>query len=344
MVPPRRDPLGNELYPRLVWKHGAYYHVTREAGRRRWTRLGTDYGEAVRRWAEREAPALTGETVTDAVDRFELLELPRYAAATRREYRRYARRLREVFGEIRLGDVDSQAVAQYLDLRSAPVEANREIAMLSTVFECARRWGWTANNPCRGVRRNPERAARLVATEPELKRWRLAAGPLELAATELILCTALRKADVLGLRLADLRPEGLHVQISKKARRVRKRRGQRETEIVTLTYRKVYAWTPKLRDVIARARRIRRRVGSLYLFANRQGRRYTETGFDSIWQRTQARAGVKVTCHGLRRLALTRAKASRGIEYAQALADHEDVSTTERYISEGAIRFVDPLE
>lgn len=344
-MPTRYDPFGNQLFPRLTYKHGRYWHTPYVRGKVRWQALSTDYAEALREWVERESPRFKGETVQDATDRFVLYVLPQLAESTQREYRRYKKKIDEVYGHCHLDDLQESDIAQYLDNRSAPVEANREISFFSSVFESARRWGWTSNNPCR-VRRNSEAALKFAPSASELKRWQLGCSPLLSCVTDLILTTALRKKDVLALTLTreHITAEGLRVRISKKARRVRMRHGRRTTEIETIHYWKVYAWTAKLRAIIARAKHLRRRVGSVYLFATRDGQQYSSSGFDSLWQSAQRRTKTKVTPHSLRRLALTNAKKARGVEYAQALADHEDVSTTERYISDGELRFVDPLE
>jgi len=85
-------------------------------------------------------------------------------------------------------------------------------------------------------------------------------------------------------------------------------------------------------------RSLRRRVGTLHLFATRDGQRYTISGFDSMWQRALERASVKgLTFHDLRRLVITQAKRQAGLDYAQALGAHRSRQATERYVVEGEI-------
>jgi integrase len=61
------------------------------------------------------------------------------------------------FGHIPMDDIKPVHVRNYLDRRSAKVLANREVAVLSVIFNWAREKGLTsAANPCDGVRRNPE--------------------------------------------------------------------------------------------------------------------------------------------------------------------------------------------
>ena len=142
---------------------------------------------------------------------------------------------------------------------------------------------------------------------------------------ELVLLTGLRKRDVLAIRLSDLRPDGLYVEISKTRRRL------------------LFEWTTALTDVIDHTKRLHRVVGSLYLFTNRKGQPYTTGGFDSIWQGLKKRSGLTFTVHDLRARALTDAKHQDGRDYAQALAGHRDGSTTERYIRNREVERVRPL-
>ncbi|MNF60912.1 hypothetical protein D3C81_1905590 [compost metagenome] len=53
--------------------------------------------------------------------------------------------------------VTPQTIAQYRDKRSAKVRANREISLLSHIYNIAREWGITIKeNPAAGVRKNKE--------------------------------------------------------------------------------------------------------------------------------------------------------------------------------------------
>jgi len=89
---------------------------------------------------------------------------------------------------------------------------------------------------------------------------------------------------------------------------------------------------------VDRARRLRRRVGSLYLFANRRGQQYTTSGFDSIWKSLLRRAGVTgLTFHDLRRWAINEAQRKGGLDYVQAIGAHKSRQATEGYLVPGEI-------
>jgi hypothetical protein len=51
-----------------------------------------------------------------------------------------------------------------------PIRANRVLALVSTMFSLAQRLEWRPDNPCRGVRKNPERSRERYLTGDELRR------------------------------------------------------------------------------------------------------------------------------------------------------------------------------
>lgn len=304
------------LPPRMLFRHGAYWHIVRLDGRQQWLRLSADFAQAINRYYQREQRTLAGSTVNDALSRFDREVLPNKAPKTQHDYRRYIPRLREVFGDCRLiGGVQTSDVAVYLDRRSAKIEGNREIACLSSMFRAAIRWGWCNENPCKGAPRNPEGRRYRLPSEAETAAIRMAASDQVRCMVDVVLLTALRKGDLLKIRLADLTPRGLRVDVQK-------------TGAVA-----IFEWSEALREVIDRARGLRRRVGTLFLFATRDGQRYSISGFDSIWKRTLKRAGVEdLTFHDFRRWAITEAERQSGLDYAQALGAHRSRQATERYV------------
>ena len=68
---------------------------------------------------------------------------------------------------VTLADID--ALHRTISAR-APVHANRVLALLSKIFSLAMRWGYRADNPVRGIERNPEDKRHRYLTEAELGR------------------------------------------------------------------------------------------------------------------------------------------------------------------------------
>lgn len=304
----RHKKINNYLPPRLRLKHGAYYHVPSINGKQIWIFLSRDLSKALTQWAMLEGHDKSGDTVKQAVDRFITEVMPSKSAATQRDYRRYAVRIKYVFGGNRLIDVQTQHIARYLDERVAKIEGNREIAFLSSVYTKSIRWGWCSHNPCRGVQRNDEAQRTRYVEDAEIEILKCKASDQIRAIIDLAVLTGMRKKDLLKIRLSDLRDDGIYVEQSKTGKR------------------QLFEWTNALLEVVNRAKLLRRRVGTLHLFANRDGQPYTTSGFDSMWLRVVKKSGLKdFRFHDLR------AKAGSDSTNATELLGHDDPRTTARY-------------
>jgi integrase len=91
---------------------------------------------------------------------------------------------------------------------TAPYQANRCLAVLSKMFALAVRWHMRADNPCRDVSRNKERARERYLTSDELVRLMatLDAYPDQRVASifRLLLLTGSRRGEVLSMRWDDV--------------------------------------------------------------------------------------------------------------------------------------------
>ncbi len=108
----RRRKQDKHLPERVYRKHGAYYFVNTE---NTWIRLGSDYGEAMRGWAELVAQPKSSSAMNDLFDRYMLEVAPSKALATYRGNQREIEPLRAFFGQMRPKDVEPTHVYQYLD-------------------------------------------------------------------------------------------------------------------------------------------------------------------------------------------------------------------------------------
>lgn len=308
------------LPPRMRFKHGAYYRVVRG----RWEPLGREYGAALRQWAELESSPSQVATVSAAIDVYLIDCIPKLAAATQRDYRRICGELRRSFGDEALDRIEPTHVAQYLEKRSSPVAANREMAVLSSIFNHAMRLGHAKANPCRGVRRNREKARTRLPTAAELSALRLAARPMLRAMIDVSLMTGMRKSDLLALTLADLTERGIELRTSKTGTPV------------------CYRWNESLREAVAIAQGSRQ-IGPLFITRLRRG--WTESGLDSVWDRLRVDAKVEgLHWHDLRAWALTTADRVHGRKRAQDLGTHASPTTTDIYLRDRTTREVDPLD
>jgi len=142
-------------------------------------------------------------------ERYQREVLPTKAPRTQRDNLKEFAQLYKFFDAppAPLEQITPQRVRQYLDLRKdAPVRANREKALFSHIFNNAREWGYTsAPNPCAGVKGFTERG-RDVYVEDDTYRavWDAADWPTR-DAMDLAYLTGQRPADVLKMRITDIR-------------------------------------------------------------------------------------------------------------------------------------------
>lgn len=235
--PGRPKTTGRDLPPRLlrktkrlasgaVWT-GYYYQGRDDDGRRVQISLGTDLAEAKRQWAALEArtpiPAAP-RTLAGVFDRYLKEVVPLKAPRTQKEYIALIRHLRPAFNDAECDRLTPRAIAVYRDARGqvAPVRANREITLLGAIYQKAREWGLaTRPNPVTGVAKLPERP-RDYYLDDRVWAALMAVAVDELRdAMELAYLTGQRPADVLRMRLSDVRDNALEVRQNKTRMRLR---------------------------------------------------------------------------------------------------------------------------
>lgn len=291
-----------------------YYHVAYKGGKKVWTRLSQDYADALALWARIEAYKGAAGTMSEAINRYRLEIVPGLAAGSMPEYHRILGLLDHVFGSVMASSIRPSDIARYLDRRSAKVAANREIAVLSSVFAYAIRWGLAHNNPCRDVRRNTEKARKRHVDDDEVRAlWAVADEQWRLI-IDLALITGLRRSDLMALTL-DNTHSGIILETRKTGCRIH------------------IESTPYLDALLAKIKLLRRRNHERHLFCTRSGSPYTVSGWNSSWRRIVERSRVEdIHFHDLRARAITDAKNIGGRDYAQSLATHANGSMTETYI------------
>jgi len=225
---------GRHLPPRMLcrtkrFKSGKkwvsyYYNGRDENGRRKEFPLGNDLNEAKRKWAEHEctpAPAETG-LMEVVFNRYAEEIIPGKAPRTQRDNMEALKKLRDVFEKVPIDQITPQHIAQYRDKRSAKVRANREIALISHIWNIAREWGYTTKeNPVRGVRKNREKPRDYYADDEVWSAvYKHACEELK-DAMDLSYLTGQRLADVLVMRMTDIQKGALGVQQGKTSKKLR---------------------------------------------------------------------------------------------------------------------------
>jgi len=224
--------------------------------------LGSDINEAKRRWAEFELKPYPKDSrqLNAIFDRYIKEVLPQNMPRTQSDKLDCLKFLRPVFGEVALDDLSPQHFAQYRDKRSAKVRANRELSLLSHVFNCAREWGYTArDNPARGVRKNKETPRDFYADDGVWNAvYKFAVDELK-DALDLAYLTGQRPSDVLGIRVSDVKDDMLHVLQRKSKKKLR------------IMLKNADGTLNQLALVVSRIRAKPRKVSSIHLIATPLG-------------------------------------------------------------------------
>ncbi len=318
----------------MYLKHGAYYYVSRE---NKWFRLGTEKTIAFSKWAEIEGeiPRENNKdkprvgTMGALIEKYMIEVAPKKAKTTYQGNLMEAKNLNAVFKDMLVLEVRPMHIAQYLDIRGvkAPIRANREISLLSHMFSYAMRWGQLDRNPCLGVAKHTEKGRDRYITDQEFESVKKIASDLISTVMDFAYITALRKGDILTLRLNQITDEGVWITQSKTGSK------------------QLYEWTNGLHDVVNRAKQLKRPIRGLYLFCTRQGQPYSSSGFKAMWQRVQVKwaesGGTRFTFHDIRAKALTDAK-RMGLD-AQSLAGHATSAMTEHYIKQREFKRIKAL-
>jgi integrase len=216
-LPPRMLARTRKLKSGETWT-GYYYNGRGDDGKRKEIPLGTDLAAAKRKWAELECVEmpLDASLMKYAFDQYERDILPKKKPSTQRENKLCLKELRVSFDKAPIERITPQDIARYRDARTAPVRANREIALLSHVFNMAREWGFTKrDNPCRGVRKNKEKPRDYYAEDDVWNAVRDAGTDALRDAMDLAYLSGQRPADVLKMNDNDIRNDELHVRQNK---------------------------------------------------------------------------------------------------------------------------------
>lgn len=165
-------------------------------------RLGTDYASAVKQWDElhNRKPRIVGR-LQEAFDKWRDVVLPAYASAeTRKGYSKNLRKLEPVFGQMTWDEITVPILAKYLELRSAKIQGNRELSVLSIIWGKARLWGMTQMTwPAAGMKdwKNPEGEREFSVTDELFTAV--------YAEADQVLRDCMDIASATGLRLTDAR-------------------------------------------------------------------------------------------------------------------------------------------
>lgn len=339
-----KDPANRNLPPRMIartrllksgktWT-GYYYNGRDEHGKRREIPLGTDLDEARIEWArlERKNVPNLQRLMGPIFDRYEREIIPGKSHRTQKDNAAELKNLRAAFDNAPIDAITPHVIAQYRDARSAKTRGNREIALLSHVFNIAREWGLTdKENPCARVRRNKETPRDYYAgNDVWTAVYQQACQELR-DAMDMAYLTGQRPADALKPTTADLSHEYMQVHQGKTGKRLRIR--LREGETLT----GLGAFIESLLE-----RRALAGIKTSTLITNPSGLRLSTRMLRNRWDEARAKAAIEADQRGDTALAIRirqfqfrdiRPKAATEIEdisHASKLLGHTKEEITRR--------------
>lgn len=196
-----------------------YYFLDRRAAGLPDLPLGSDWDQAVKLWHHHvhEVPVIVG-TLKEALDAWEARALPGYKKLTKEGYTKGLRRLRPAFEGATWDGVTLKDLRDYMQARKGKTQANREISLLSVIWNWARVEGYTdLQFPAAGLKgsryKNKEKARTFV---PDAELFSAVYDQ-----ADQVLKDTMDLASAAGLRLTDcvtvLLPRGdiLHLDASK---------------------------------------------------------------------------------------------------------------------------------
>ncbi len=228
------------------------------------------------------------------------------------------------FGSLPLGGIGrDQVAALHYRLHRTPSMANRVVETLSRLFHMAEAWGEApeGGNPCRFVKKYPERSCERFLSEREFRRLGKVLGEMEAegkvsasaaAAFRLLMLTGCRRNEILTLRWED-------VDLDAGELRLRDAKTGARPVALSPAARKVLAALPRLPD------------NPWVIAGPRPGKRLS--GLNGRWAAIRERAGLEdVRIHDLRHSFASRALAlGESLTMIGKLLGHRKVQTTARY-------------
>ncbi|WP_298016840.1 tyrosine-type recombinase/integrase [uncultured Castellaniella sp.] len=298
-------------------RHGAFYYVHKG----KWTRLGDDLHTALLEYAgivavpENGFPALVDKALPNITRDV--------SASTARIYRRCAGILKETFAEFRPEQVTHGAIVQMQDMwRERAATGNHLLTTLKLIFQWAMDREIVLANPTLSVKRLPAGQRDRLITWREYQAIYAKAPDWIQVIMDICYLTGQRIGDVLKIEYGHLQDDGIFFEQEKTGKKL------------------VVAWTPELRAVVERARRLKYSIKSArYLLSGRAG---TKRERQNVWRHfkdaTRAAGIDDVTLHDLR--AMSGTEADREGKNATELLGHTDAHTTRIYLRDKAPKTV----
>lgn len=326
-----RKPSRSNAVPRLrarKQKSGVVHYYYDHGGKpRKETPLGADYGLAIKRWAEieheRNPPPQAVLLFRHVADSYRLKVVPTKGPVTQKDNIKEINWLLKFFDDppAPFEQIQPVHIHKYIGWRKAKVRCNREVALLSHMWNWAREEGYTAlPNPCTGVRRNTETGRDVYVEDDMYTAVHTAADQSLRDAMDLAYLTGQRVADVWSMDQRDIVSGALRVKQGKTRAKVD------------------MAITGELKALLDRIGDRKRglTLHSTRLIVDERGLAIGRDALRYRFDRARERAGVAKADFQFRDLrakaGTDKADSAGDIRQAQAQLGHSSVAMTEHYI------------
>lgn len=212
------------LPPYVYLKNGAYrFQVPAHLKQRlvkSWILLGKTTADMWAGYSKLMADLNNDGGMTVLFERYTREVMPGKAPRTQIDNKREMKNLVAVFGKME-PELITQAMAyQYLDIRAqtSRTQANHEIALLRHVMTYAVRWGKLHSNPLQGMHKLPVPVRDRTPSQQEILAVKKHADAFTSLWIDIKWQTGLRQGDMLKIKLADLKADGIHVKANKNAK------------------------------------------------------------------------------------------------------------------------------
>ena len=320
----RRRSTDRHLPAKIYLEHGAYYFRDGKAKR---IHLGRDLGGALTKYGALLSEAWNLRTMGDVIDRYRIEVLPlKRADQTRLEEGRALNRLKMAFGHMLPDNVTPVHCYGYIDKRRSkagkpvPVAARHEIALLGHVYRKAVRWGAASINPASRLELPKKAPRRRFVPMEQVEALKAMASPRMRLAIDLAVMIGQRRGDLLKLKFADIRQDGVYIT-----------QGKTGAELLM-------EMTPSLQSLLDSAKAMTPQIPREYVLRRADGKPFTVTGFNSNWRRLMAKhakaGGQRFTFHDLRAVSVN----DTAVEEARDRLGHASAETTRRYYLRGVTK------
>ena len=274
--------------------------------------------------AERIAQFRRTPTMVDVCNKF-LTEYvkTRLKPSTQKEYRRNIELyILPKFRTFKVSEISKDDIAQaHFELADKPYQANRNLGVLSRIFNLCEVWGYRAegSNPCRYIKKYKEKKRECFLTQDQIKNLFMILDESVLSGSEshhvasafkLLLLTGCRLGEIQTLRWSDIQPNHLELPDSKTG------------------YRRI----PLSPDAAIVLDSIPKVDNNPYVIAGIKSGQHC-TDLQKPWRRIRIKAGIPdVRIHDLRHTFASHAvMAGHPLPIVGKLLGHTQIQTTMRY-------------